>query len=136
MTACQQLLHGSGGGPVGNLGSIAVNSNGSGVSASATFRTDGGITYGFTSGTATGPTAWFTPVSGTPGNGYWIRFTVTSGSITTNPAPTFTQLSSNITLTQTTVGVQTRNGTATIEISSSSGGSPVVASGSVNLSIN
>ncbi len=71
---------------------------------------------------------WYSPTTTGIGSNYWVRFTVASGdALTYNQAETWTQLSSALYF-----GHSANNGdtTVTVEISTSSGGTPVVASGS------
>lgn len=130
------MLFGSGGGIVPALGLLSANSNGSGVTASIRFNTDGSITYTTSGGAGTGPAAWFNPPAGTPGNGYWIRCVVGSGALTVNQAPTFTQLSANRTFSITVAGVAAASATGTFQISSDAGGVTIVSNGTFSISCN
>lgn len=138
MTAGQQMLQGGGsaGGSVVPLGLISVNSNGSGVTASARFNTDGSMTYAQTGGAVSGIANWFNPTGGTPGNNYWIRCVVSTGSLTVNQAVAFSPLSSNRQFSATAAGLGTAGGTGTFQIALDAGGVTVVASGTWSITCN
>lgn len=99
--------------------------------AGFTFYADGTAAVEGNDATIDSPPNWHTPSGGTPGNSYWIRVSVTAGSNPnfSNPGVgSWLAMSSTRAWTwrQTTVGSNTA--TVTIEISSDSGGSTVVAS--------
>lgn len=102
-----------------------------GVTGTITFNPDGSISGGIT-GAGAGPTtpiasAWYTVVGGTPGSGFWIKFTPTSGTLTTNGAATFSQLSSSRSAIKSITGGVTTDVVYKVEISSDSGGVTIVA---------
>jgi hypothetical protein len=136
MTAGQQIMHGtSGGSVVANL-NLTVNSNGSGVTASARFNTDGSITYVQSGGAASGPANWFSPPGGTPGNSYWVRFNVTSGALTQNDAPGFTALTTNRIMRLTVAGLGVGSANGTIQVAADAGGVTILGSGTFSISCN
>ena len=72
-------------GPINPLGLQIPSDVQSGApsSASVTYNTNGTITR--TGNNGSGPSAWYNPTGGTPGNSYWIKFTLTSGSAWASP---------------------------------------------------
>lgn len=99
---------------------------------SISFLSDG--TYTTNANVSGNPSGnWATPTTAGAGNSYWIRFTQTAsagrpGAVSGLPT-TWTSMASTITVLfqQTPPGIGGGSRTFTIEISSSSGGSPVVA---------
>jgi hypothetical protein len=137
MTACQQLMHGTtGGGVLAPLGLVSVNSNGSGVTALSRFNTDGSITCTHTGGAVSAPANWFIPPGGTPGNSYWIRCNVTSGTLTVNQATTFQPLTSNRQFSATAAGLGTAGGTGTFQIATDAGGVNIISTGTWSITCN
>lgn len=101
---CQSLIGGS-----VLAGAVTWNSNG--TSTGGTFNN-----YG--------PEAWFTPTTAAIGSSYWIKVTVASGTITGITAGVWTSLTAGITLTCATGSAQ-----GTYQLSTSAGGTPIVAAG-------
>lgn len=114
---------------------IADSIAGVAATASLTFNTDGSITAVNTvnnGGTNPGSASWFRPVGGTPGNNYFIRYTPTVGTFTSNAASSFVALSSNRTCSKSaTTG--TASVTFTIEIATDSGGTNIVFTSTGNV---
>lgn len=107
--------------------SLARTVSGSGTkSAGVTFKPDGTVAWPVTTvqdGTD-GSLAWFSPTGGSPGNAYYLRYTATSGSFTSNPASSFTNL--NGALTATVSGTTVGSATFTIDIATDAGGTNIV----------
>lgn len=76
---------------------------------------------------ANGFETWYTPTGGTPGNSYWIRATLDSGSTPTGTFGSWTQMSSTQTWSAAAFNPGTFDCVFTIEIASDSGGSTIVA---------
>lgn len=103
------------------------------------FDTNGDI-YGSGTGTVATDTVtgdnWYTPNTTSIGSGYWIRATLSSGSVpSSGTMNTWLQLSSARQWNNSSGGgaFGSRSSTVLFEISSSSGGSPVVCSGTVSI---
>jgi hypothetical protein len=113
---------------------LADNTPGATATASLIFGTNGSVASNATidGGSTTGSASWYSPNTTGIGSSYWIRFTPTSGSFTTNGASSFSQLSSN---RQVTKSASTSAGgvTFTIEIASDSGGSNIVMTSTGNI---
>lgn len=115
--------------PLG-AGAIADYSHTVALTVTITFKTDGSITYsGSASGAAakvSGPAWWHSAPAGGVGTGVYLRVTPTTGSLTTNPASTWTQLTSDLAIVRT---VNRYFGPAhtefTVELAGGSGGSPL-----------
>ena len=98
------------------------------------FYTNGTIDY-IDPALSSGSTAWYLPTGGTPGNSYWIKITVVSGSTPTGmTSGTLYALSATraLTLTRTSVGTSTSSGN--IDIYSDAGGTTRVGGGSYTMS--
>jgi hypothetical protein len=84
--------------------------------------------------TYTGPANWFAPTTSAIGSGYWLKIVKSSctgaTSISGITDSTFTQVSANITLAAAG-GAGSCSGTWSI--SPSSGGSPIVGSGTISV---
>lgn len=106
-------------------------------SVTLTFNTDGTWQFdGYAAGLTNGN--WGTPTTTSIGSSYWVRWTRTSfiNSGSGNSASVssgWQQLSSTRTITVSTAGISVPSATYTIEISSDSGGSVVLASVSTTL---
>lgn len=134
MSGMMQAAMGGGGGAVVDAASFtafnlwAQSLDGTGTkTASVTFNTDGSITKVASpvATNITGDTAWFSPVGGGPGNTYYVRYTATVGSFTTNDASAFTLMSTGRSCTKSsTTGAASV--TFTIEIATDAGGTNIV----------
>ena len=106
-----------------------------GVSASAglTFNSDGTVSYAATANdlSTPGSTSWYSPTVTGIGANYWVRFTATSGTFTTNGASTFTSLASAVSVTKS-ASAGAASVTFTIEVASDSGGSTIVLTSTSN----
>lgn len=134
----RQLLLGGGGGVVsGFVASNIAATAAPGVLATASYsvNSDGSISTLATpsdGGSSIGSTAWHKPVASGVGNAYWVRFTPTSGTLTTNDAVGFTALSSSRSVTKgNTTG--TNSCTFTIDIATDSGGTNIVLTSTGNI---
>lgn len=136
MSGIHQMMLLGGGRIVSPFTAWAVGADATpGVNATATLtiNTDGTVTgVGTPADTGTPGTAnWFSPTSTGIGSIYWVRFTATTGTFTTNGASTFTQISSALSVTK---AATTLSGSVafTIEIASDSGGSNIVFTSTSN----
>ena len=95
-----------------------------------TFNTNGTCTV---SGGVTSPGGGW--MSGGSGASYWIRWTNTTGTLTTGTPATWQQLSTARTfgVSFTTNAAGSKNCIGTVDIATDSGGVTIVATGSVNL---
>jgi hypothetical protein len=100
--------------------------------------TSGTTTYGgngtLSGGTYSGPAAWFSPSAAGIGSSYWLRITRTGGT----PSVNFSQAQgafTNITASGLLIAAGGAAGSCTgnWEISPSSTGAPVVASGTISV---
>lgn len=108
-----------------------------GFAATATFtlNTDGTVTASFVDGdggSTIGSASWFTPTTAGIGSSYWVRYTVTSGTATTNGASSFTQLNAARSITKS-ASAGTASCTFTIEIATDSGGTNIVLTSTGNV---
>lgn len=131
----QSVAYSSGGivGAFTAWGVFADSAPGISAAASLTFAADGSISYAATAGDLSSPgsTQWYNPITSAIGANYYIRFTATSGTFTTNDASTFTILSSSRTVTKSaTTGAASV--TFTIEIATDSGGTNIVFTSTSN----
>lgn len=104
------------------------------VSSRISFYNNGSIDY-LDPVQSSGSTAWFSPTGGTPGNSYWIKITVVSGSTPTGmTSGTIYALTTTraLTLTRNTLGTSTSAGN--IDIYSDAGGTTRVGGGSYTMS--
>lgn len=76
-------------------------------------------------GSVPGTTRWFTTTGGTPGTGYWCRFTVTSGTATSNGASSWSQLNSARSISKA-ASAGTAGATFTMEIATDAAGANIV----------
>lgn len=115
------------GNAIANFGVGSVNASGSGVTSSIQFNSDGTITSpSHPSGGYSGPAQWAAnPVAGI-GNSYWVRFTPTTGTFTSNGAAAFTQMSSNVLSTCTAAGLATKQVVYTVDIAADAGGTQIL----------
>ena len=130
MSSIQQVLLAAGGAIVSPFSAWTVSGDsaaGVPASASLTFNSDGTVTWTAVTadGTITGTQNWFLPAQSGVGALYWVRFTATTGTFTTNGASTFTSLSSgrSVTKSATTGSAQV---IFTVDIATDSGGSNIV----------
>jgi hypothetical protein len=111
------------------------NSPGNSAGATIYFNSDGTVTYAVqfvdVSNTV-GTESWFSPTTTGIGNSYWVRFTVTSGTLTTNQASTWTALSSARAFDKQAVSGAV-SATVTVEIASDSGGTNIVFTSTGNI---
>lgn len=137
MFAANAIQHQSSGGPSNFGGTLWGYGESFAASVEVIFNTNGSIVgvvtdYSITD-TINGDN-WFAPNQTGIGSSYWIRATVVSGSITTgSPTGSWLSMSSTTSWTVFRFGAGSANAQLFIEISSSGTGSPVVASGTVNL---
>lgn len=101
------------------------------ATASITFKSDG--TWAVVSDTS--PTGTWLTGTGTGAN-YWMRWTTTSGTLTSGTTGTWLVLSSNraYTKTDSVAGGGALTVTGTVEISSDSSGTTILSTGSITLS--
>jgi hypothetical protein len=107
------------------------------------FNTDGTITMTRThtstggSGSEDVPTGWGSPTGGSPGNNYWIEYHLNSGSgVTSSPGvDTWLQLSSARNFVHAHTGTGSISGVWRFRIASDSGGSNILATFTVTISI-
>ena len=113
------------------------NSDNEAYSITLAFATDGTWQFdGYAAGLTNGN--WCTPTTVGVGSNYWVRWTrtsfINSGSGNSASASSgWQQLSSTRTITVSTAGISIPSATYTLEISSDSGGSVVLASVSTTL---
>jgi hypothetical protein len=101
---------------------------GGGNAALYQFNRDGTTDFG---GSARGN--WYAPTTTDIGDSYWVRFTHSSGTaLDYNQATTWTQLTTSYYFGYDPAGVY-KDGDVLVEISSASGGTPVVASGTYRI---
>jgi hypothetical protein len=104
-------------------------------SASLTFASNGAVSYiaNTADNTIAGSTAWFAPATTGIGSSYWIRATVTAGTLSTNPATTWTSLGSGATFVKGPSASGSSSCTVTFQIASDSGGVTVVLTSTGNV---
>jgi hypothetical protein len=118
--------------PAPYLQSLAVLNTG--CTSGFRFNTDGSLNRQAGSASfVADPNQWYTPITATAGNGYWIRVVPTSGTFTTGTIGSYVPLS-----TARTFGIfagpgTTKTTTATYFISANSAGTQVVANGIIEL---
>ncbi len=118
----------------GTYGDLSVDPTN--CSCGLRFNVDGSIDILRTSlGNLLGAQKWFNPSGGSPGNNYWVRCTLTSGTVSGGSAATgsWLALSSSRLWQKTTTAVGLVEFTATIEIATDSGGTNIVSSGSFTI---
>lgn len=130
-------LHGkSASAPVNPLGTMAASHNVSSpgtASAGLSFLQNGAVSPNTGNGYS-GTSQWYSPTGGTPGNGYWIRCTVNSGTTPSGSATgTWLQLNTTRAWSLVRSGIGSVQCNCTIQIASDSGGSNIVASGTMTL---
>lgn len=103
------------------------------ASAAIIFASGGSITY--VGNQSTGPTRWYEPATTGIGNGYWIKFTLTSGAAwDSGPVDgTLYQLSSSRSLTWSATAGTSKTAVVTVQIYSDAGGTTLVSSGTMNV---
>lgn len=138
MSAIQQVLSSYGNGIVNPFTAWDVWSTsvpGNNASAVLDFGTSGAISKTNVDGDAGGTDGsanWYFPNLTGIGSSYWIRFTPTTGTFTTNGASTFTQLNAIRSVTKSaTAGAASV--TFTIEIAADSGGTVIVMTSAGNV---
>jgi len=117
-------------------GSNVQSANWSGTTPLSLIGDGSAAVGGFTS------TSWYSPTAANVGSGYWIKITRTSGTAGVNFSAaqgswtniTNTRLTIDMTGFSGDVGTVTVGGT--YQISNSSGGTPVLGSGTISLSVN
>ena len=100
-----------------------------------TFNTDGTMSTSVTVGGAifTDTTHnWYTPTTASIGNTHWIQVTPTSGTLSINNLSSFVDISTTRIITVTGVGA-VKTCTFTVDISTSSSGTPVVSTQTTNI---
>lgn len=92
------------------------------------FNSNGTVTYSVTGtdGTTPGSDHWFSPTTVAVGAGYWLRATVTSGTLTANSAASWTSLATNLSFEKGPSSGGAASATVTFEIATDSGGSNIV----------
>lgn len=105
------------------FGAFALASGGASANASLAFNTDGSTSSG---------SAWYRAVTGGIGSAYWVRFTHIRGNVPGGVGTSWLALSSArlVTLSATN---QVKSSGVLWELSTSSTGSPIVASGNINM---
>ena len=105
------------------------------VSASAAiiFASGGSITY--VGNQSTGPTRWYEPATTGIGNGYWIKFTLSSGAPWDSgvTSGSLNQLSSSRSLTWSATSGTSKTAVVAVQIYSDAGGTTLVSSGTMNV---
>ena len=77
---------------------------------------------------------WYAPTTGGVGSGFWIRWTNTSGTLSTGTAGSWLALSTSKSFSvEFTPLSGSKSCTGTVELATDAGGSNVVASGSVTI---
>jgi len=106
--------------------------NPSDATASISFATDGSITYGGSDQSAVGSLNWYLPTTAGVGSSFWIRRTITGGSLSTDPGAGWLALSTgrSFVRNRTTNSEGTNTCTLYFEIATDSGGSNIVATSS------
>lgn len=130
MSGIQQMLLGAAGGLVKPFTAWNVSAdNAPGALATATFSllSNGGVTGSGSpiDNTTPGSNSWYRPNTTGIGSLYWVRFTPTSGTLTTNDAPTFTQLNATRSVTKG-ASASAASCTFTIEIALDAAGTNIV----------
>lgn len=139
MSGILQLLASGGAGPTDFGGTLYRSNFGSTCSASLTVGSDGSFSVGGTGSIVSntiGSDAWYYPNLAGVGSSYWVRATLSSGSTpSTGTMGSWQQLSSGRTWSNSSGGGAFGSRTSTIlfEVSTSSGGTPVVCSGTVTI---
>ena len=89
----------------------------------------GAITLSASSGGPTsGPSNWYTPTLTGAGAGYWVRFTLTAGTVTAGTTGAWINLSASASLTKSVAsGTGSASATFTIEIASDVAGANILA---------
>ena len=110
------------------------NSPGSSATASFAVSSNGTASGAGTinDGTTPGSSNWYTPTTTGIGNSYYVKYTVTSGSASSNAASSFTLLNTPPSITKT---ASAGSGTCTfkIEIATDSGGTNIVFTSTGNV---
>ncbi len=126
MTGAVGAICASGQNPVANplaAGSVLSTTP---TNAAIVFNTDGSISYIGT--TVAGPANWSTNPRTGAGTGIWVQFTHTAGAaLSSNDAPTPTEISANRRFDRTTSGGQA---TVRVDFYSDSGGTNLLCSSS------
>ena len=124
---------------VNPLGTLLLGDNpiGTAATASASFNTDGTITYEGDS--SSGSTRWYIPVTINIGASYWLKVTLISGNTmapsSTIANNTLTQISSDLKAQWTALGQTQKLATASVGIYSDSGGTNLVSTGTIDVNI-
>lgn len=126
----QMLLAGGSGIVIGpqNGNMLADNTVGNSAVASLAFGADGSISWVESpvgAGAGPGDVAWYDPLTSGIGASFWIRFTATAGTLTTNTASTFTSLASPQSCSKSG-STGAASATVTVEIATDSGGTNIV----------
>lgn len=103
------------------------------ASAAILFASGGSITY--VGNQSAGPNAWYLPFTTGIGSGYWIKFTLSSGSAwDSGPVSgTLYQLSSTRSLTWSATAGISKTAVVSVQIYSDAGGTQLVSSGTINV---
>lgn len=137
MSGIQQMLLAGGAGVVAPFTAWNVSGDNSpGNLATATF---GLLADGTVSGlgaindnTSPGSSNWYSPTSTGVGSSYWVRYTATSGTLSSNDASTWTQLNATRSVTKS-ASSGSASCTFTIEIAADSGGATVLLTSTGNV---
>lgn len=137
MSGIQQMLLAGGAGVVTPFTAWDVwGDNTPGNLATATF---GLLADGTVSGlgaindnTSPGSSNWYSPTSTGVGSSYWVRYTATSGTLSSNDASTWTQLNATRSVTKS-ASSGSASCTFTIEIAADSGGSVILLTSTGNV---
>lgn len=115
------------------LGTLAVRDVKPFVSASASaqFTSAGGIAY--TGNQSTGPATWYDPTTTGVGSGFWIKFTLSSGSAWDAGlvSGTLYQISSARTLTWSATAGISKTASVAVQVYADAGGTQLVSSGTM-----
>jgi hypothetical protein len=109
---------------IGNVTNASLQVNSNGTITSSVSQSD--------NGTITGSN-WYSVTTTGAGNNYWVRFTPTTGTLTTNTASTFTNMGSTQTAAVQLPSTSSKLCTFTIEIATDSGGSNIVLTSTGNI---
>jgi hypothetical protein len=97
------------------------------ASAGIVFQSDGTITYNASDASLAGSANWFLPTTVAIGAGFWIRRTITAGSLSTDPGAGWLALSTGRNYVRNRTSIGTNTCSLYFEIATDSGGSTIVA---------
>lgn len=137
MSGIQQMMLGAAGGivkPFTNWNVSADNTPGNLAAATFSMLSNGSVSGSGSpiDNTTPGSTSWYRPNTSGIGSLYWVKYTPTAGTLTTNDAPTFTQM--NATRSVTKAGNSSAlSCTFTIEIALDAAGTNIVFTSTGNV---